>query len=191
MPMYEVHHSYPLNQVQKHQLANAITYLHSRTFVTPSFFVHVNFISHNASDQSYFVAGEPSVTSTNRIAGFVRTSPARTKSDFDNLAAKIESAWYDVVNGEMIEEGKDKGKRKAEVDQTERDREAKKLLVVRLTGMLATREQGITIPEAGKEGEWFKANMKWFKEQADFGDEGWKGMIEECESREDLKKMIG
>lgn len=111
MPMYEVStcqnltataftntptqvlHSYPLTKQQIQALASSITKLHSTTFTTPSLFVHVSFKSHDASELTYFVAGEHAV-STNRITGMVRTSDKRSKAQFDELAGKIEEAWY-------------------------------------------------------------------------------------------------
>lgn len=60
----------------------------------------------------------------------MRTSSARPRSAFDSLAASIEEKWYDAVNGgPPDEEGKNKGKRPGEVDQTDKDEDAKRLLV--------------------------------------------------------------
>lgn len=189
--MYEVHHSYPLNHQQKNSLAESITKLHSSTFTTPSFFVHIRFSAHDATDKNYYVAGKPRFTSTNRILGMVRTSSARSKSDFDTLAAKIEEAWYDALKGEMIEEGKDKGKRKGEVNETEQDREVMALMVVAFHPMIAAREAGMVIPEAGKEGTWLKDHMGYFKEMSDTkGLEEFSEMLKEIETREDLQKLV-
>jgi hypothetical protein len=91
--------------------------------------VHTRFQAHDASDKAYFIAGKVRQDCTNRIIATVRTSPSRSKADFDALAEKIESAWYDAVKGEVIEEGKDKGKRKGEVDETEVKANAERLLV--------------------------------------------------------------
>ena len=56
--------------------------------------------------------------------------------------------------------------------------------------MYAAREKGITIPEAGGDVQWLKDNKKWVQQQADSkGDEGWKGLLEELETREDLKEL--
>lgn len=146
MPLYEVQHSYPLTAKQYQQLAEKITHLHSTTFLTPSLFVHVKFTTHDASRNTYFLAGKPLTASTNRIIGMVRTSEKRTKKHFDDLAAQIEEAWYDVVSGKKIEEGKNEGKRKDEVDDSEGTRQAKKLIVVAFYSMVNIRENGHVVP---------------------------------------------
>ena len=64
------------------------------------------------------------------------------------------------------------------------------MLAVVFYPMYAAREKGITIPEAGDDVQWLKDNKKWFQQQADSkGDEGWKGLLEELETREDLKEL--
>jgi Putative oxalocrotonate tautomerase enzyme len=185
----QVHHSYPLEPSERQELALSITKLHATAFTTPSFFVNVRFISHDASDKSYFIAGKSREDSTNRILGYVRTSSSRTKADFDSLAEKIEDAWKAAVYGPLIEEGKEKGKREKEVDESERSRLARKLLVVAFVPMVAVREGGLAIPEAGKEAAWFKENMKHFQEQSELGNEDYTEMLRELKERDDLKKM--
>lgn len=96
MPFYQVFHSYPLSLTQKQSIASAITHLHSHKFKTPSLFVNVKFHAEDASEDEYFMAGQVRNNATNRILGMVRTSEQRTKKDFDELAEKVESAWYDV-----------------------------------------------------------------------------------------------
>ena len=189
MPYYEIEHSYPLEPSQRQELASTITKLHSHTFTTPSIFVNVHFKACDATDYSYYVAGEPRNTNTNRIHANVRTG-SRTKKDFDDLAAKIEGAWKDAIDGEKITEGKDKGKRKGEVDETDRQREAKELLFVVFSPMITVRERGMVICEAGKEAEFYKENMSYIKEMAELGEQDFKGMLEELETREDLKKLV-
>ncbi len=165
--------------------------MHANTFTTPSVFVHVRFTSHDATDHSYFVGGKPRTDCTNQIIGYVRTSSSRSKSDFDGLAEKIEEAWRAAVYGEMITEGKDEGKRQKEVDETDRERTARNLLVVAFLPMVAIREGGLAIPEAGQEAEWYKENMSYFQKEADEkGDEIYKDMLEELKDRDDLKKML-
>jgi hypothetical protein len=161
-------------------------------FTTPSFFVHVRFISHDATDHSYFVAGKPRTTALNRIIAHVRTSSSRTKKDFDDFAENIEDAWRAAIYGDMIEEGSNKGKRQKEVDESERDAHARKLLAVAFVPMVAVREAGMTIPEAGQEGQWFKDNMEHFQKMVDEkGDEDYEDMLRELEERDDLKKLVG
>ena len=189
MPLYEVHHSYPLDASQQQTLATAITHLHATTFTTPSSFVNVNFTACDASDATYFIAGKAQTAATNRITGRVRTSSSRTKADFDDLAAKLEAAWYDAVLGEVMTEGKSQGKRKLEEekDMTASSKEATKLLSVAFVPLVTVRELGLVIPEAGGEAAWVKENMGLFKEKADQGDENIADFIKELGTREDLK----
>ena len=57
--------------------------------------------------------------------------------------------------------------------------------------MVAAREAGMVIPEAGNEGAWFKEQMPYMKKMADAkGLEGFKDMLHELETREDLKKLV-
>jgi phenylpyruvate tautomerase PptA (4-oxalocrotonate tautomerase family) len=146
MPLYEVQHSYPLTTKQRQQIAESITHLHSTTFLTPSIFVHVKFHANDASDNTYFLAGKPRTTSVNRIIAMVRTSEGRTKKHWDELAARIENAWYNAVSGEVISEGKDEGKRKEEVNDADSKKQAKKLVIVAFYSMVGARENGHTIP---------------------------------------------
>ncbi|KAM5378777.1 hypothetical protein ACJZ2D_004250 [Fusarium nematophilum] len=175
MPFYEVHHSLPLTPDQRQSLASSITYLHCTAFTTPSFFVHVHFKAHDASDGSYFMAGKPRTTNSNRIIGIVRTSPARSKSDFDTLAAKIEETWYDVV-GSWPGEGSD---------------ETKRLLMVTFVPMVTIREGGMAIPEAGHEGGWLKSQMPYIREMGEErGVEDFADLLREMNEREDLKLLV-
>jgi len=194
MPIYEVHHSYPLTHEHKQGLATAICKLHCTAFTTPSFFVHTIFKSHDASDCSYFVAGQARETCTNRIVAQVRTSAKRSRADFDALAEKIETAWYDELKGGPVdddEKSKNKGKRPGEVDESEREAEAKRLLMITFYPMIAAREAGMTIPEAGDEAAFFKEQMPYMRRMADEkGLEDFKDMLQELEEREDLKKLV-
>lgn len=178
MPIYQIYHSYPLTREQRQKLATAITDLHCTTFTTPSFFVHIRFIFQDANDETYFMAGKPRTTNTNRIVGIVRTSPARSKSDFDTLGEKIEDAWYRSL--EPTPSGA----------ETALLAEAKRLLLVTFTPLIAIREGGMTIPEAGKEGEWFKEKLPYIKERASKGNEDFAGMVKELDEREDLKQLL-
>ena len=138
------------------------------------------------------MAGKVRTTSINRIIAQVRTSRGRSKADFDSLAEKIEEAWNTAIYGEKQTEGKNAGKRPKEVDETDREAAARKLLAVVFIPMVTVRENGIAIPEAGKEAAWFKEHMPFFEKQVEEkGDEDYKEMLEELNSREDLKKMMG
>lgn len=171
MPIYEIYHSHPLTSQQRQSLATTVTNLHCTTFTTPSFFVHLRFIAQDPTNNTYFTAGKPRSGSTNRIIGIVRTSAARSKADFDALATKLEEAWYDTVGGSILDE-------------------EKRLVMVTLTPMVAVREAGMTIPEAGKEGEWFREMMPFFKEMKGKGVKDFSELLEELEEREDLKRLL-
>ena len=177
MPSYEVYHSHPLTPSQRQALATSITNLHCTAFTTPSFFVHVQFISHDASDGTYFMAGKARLANSNHIKGHVRTSAARSRADFDDLGAKIESAWYDVLR---VPGGPEPA-----------DDETKRLLKMSFHPMIAIREVGMAIPEAGKEGEWFKRQMPFFEEMAERkGNQDFVDLLRELAEREDLKRLL-
>ncbi|KAI1614044.1 hypothetical protein EDD37DRAFT_471741 [Exophiala viscosa] len=176
MPMYQIQHTIPLTASQKHAIARSITSLHSTTFVTPSLFVNVVFQHLKTSDDgpNYFLAGEPTSAShgPNRILALVRSSPGRTKATFDDLAVKIENAWYDAIGDSH-------------------DKQAKKMHFIAFYPMIAVRENGVAIPDAGNEGTWLKENMPYFKSQAyEHDDEEFKKMIEEVYHRDDLKALL-
>lgn len=182
MPFYEVHHSYPLSADQQQTLASAITNLHATTFSTPSIFVHVQFVrADDTGKVEYFMAGQRRTGKVNRIVGILRTSPTRTKADFDKLAIGIEEVWYNALDvkppgpGEVISA--------ANAD--------KKLGLVAFTPMITAREAGFAAPEAGKEGEWFKQELPHFKKLAEAGDEDIVHMLNELKERDDLKKLLG
>ncbi|KAF6829360.1 hypothetical protein CPLU01_08002 [Colletotrichum plurivorum] len=182
MPFYEVFHSYPLSSEQRQSLASAITKLHCETFTTPSFFVHTRFNVQHASDGTYFMAGKPRLTNCNRITGVVRTSPARTKSDFDALAASIEAAWHDVVGQAQPENGG--GTFHPEAD-------SRRLLMVMFVPMVTIREGGMEIPEAGHEGSWLISQLPYIKKMADGGGvDDFGDLMKEINTREDLKHLL-
>lgn len=179
--MYEVHHSYPFTHEQKQELATAITNLHCEAFTTPSFFVHVRFSWHDASDKSYFMAGKPRTTNCNRIIGIVRTSPTRPISAFDTLAADIENSWDEILRKCPS----------AEPDSSKQDMDAKRLLMVTFTPMITIREGGMTIPEAGQEGSWLKKQLPYINEMSEkkgLGD--FTELLKELEERQDLKRLL-
>lgn len=57
--------------------------------------------------------------------------------------------------------------------------------------MVAAREAGMIIPEAGDEGSWFKEQMPYMKKMSEEkGLDDFTDMLRELEEREDLKKMV-
>ncbi|KAK5446246.1 hypothetical protein LTS15_009942 [Exophiala xenobiotica] len=114
----------------------------------------------------------------------VRTSPSRTKAVFDDLAARIEKAWYDAVGRPPTDPDPDSA-------CADKDKASKKMHFITFYPMIAARENGVTIPDAGNESSWLKDNMPYFKSQAyDHGDSNFKHMIEEIDQREDLKGLL-
>lgn len=182
IPFYQVHHSYPLNDEQRQSLAGAITNLHCAAFTTPSFFVHVQFVAHNIDDGTYFMAGKRRAVNSNRIVGVVRVAPARKKSDFDSLAAKIEEAWYETVAGGAAKNRTD-GLRSVADKRT-------LLLMVKFMPMVTIREGGMDIPEAGHEGEWLKGQMPYIQKMSDLGHDDFTDMLKEMGEREDLQRLL-
>lgn len=164
MPLYEIQHSCPLTRQQKAELASQITHLHATAFTTPSLFVNINFTDIDATEQNYFIAGRPRIGGCNRITGMVRTSEKRVKEDFDTHAEKIEGIWNLVVRGiepqaqaqtqKTTEHGDGRGKehdkKRGELDETEKGREAKRLHAVFLYPVSAARERGVVIPMVSK-----------------------------------------
>ncbi|KAK2595213.1 hypothetical protein QQS21_007066 [Conoideocrella luteorostrata] len=180
MPLYEVYHSYPLTIEQRQTLAKSITDLHCTTFTTPSFFVHVRFIAHDPRDQTYFTAGKPRTVNSNRIICTVRTSPARLKSDFETLAGKIEDAWYNAVNGHTLAG-----------DEFGGETAIRRLLMVTFIPMVAIREGGMTLPEAGKENDWLQDQLSFIKQMSErSGMEDFAEMLQELKEKKYLKSLL-
>lgn len=109
-------------------------------------FVHVSFKASDASAENYFIAGKARTSSTNHIVGLVRTSPSRTREDWEALGADIEDAWYTAVNGKIIQEGKDQGRREDSLEDSANTTAAKKLRAVAFHGLLGVRENGTNVP---------------------------------------------
>ncbi|GKT43596.1 uncharacterized protein ColSpa_03777 [Colletotrichum spaethianum] len=159
MPFYQIYHTYPLHQTQRQSIALSITNLHCKAFSTPAFFVHVSFSYQDSKtdDGTYFMAGKLHSGNSNRIVALVRTSASRTKEDFDNLAASIEDAW-----NKALREPIDKNiKGNDEFD------ESKRLLMVVFTPILAIREGGMVIPEAGHDDNWLTRQLPYVKALAE------------------------
>ncbi|CAK40760.1 hypothetical protein An11g06050 [Aspergillus niger] len=94
MPLYEIEHSIPLDKSQRHELAQAITHIHTRKFATPSLFVNIRFI--DANSRHNYVAGKE--RAINRITAYVRAGGTRTTADFDELAQRVSETWDRVIN---------------------------------------------------------------------------------------------
>jgi phenylpyruvate tautomerase PptA (4-oxalocrotonate tautomerase family) len=147
MPLYSVSHSYPLTRYQKDQLAEKITYLHSREYLTPSLFVNVMFREAEPTGD-FYLAGKPyngGVTSPNVIRATVRMSPKRTKERFDAFGERIQAAWDEVVNGPR-EAGYANGTNGHHGELSKAEKRARKLHIVGFEGVITGLENGVTLP---------------------------------------------
>ncbi|KAJ0163763.1 hypothetical protein CTA2_2451 [Colletotrichum tanaceti] len=189
MPYYQVHHTYPLSLTQRQSIALSITNLHCGAFNTPASFVHVSFSKQDPApdDGTYFMAGKSHPDISNRIVAVVRTSASRTKDDFDNLAASIEDAW----NGALREGNSNAGggaEQAGQAEQVEVLDASKRLTMVVFTPLLAVREGGMAVPEAGHEEAWLKQQLPYIKEMAEkHNDAGFKLLLEELNQREAVR----
>lgn len=83
----------------------------------------------------------------------MRIAESRKKSDFDNLAQKIEDAWYEVIGEKVPSEGlTEEDQKKAEKElkdrkQTDTETMAKKLQLIRFMPLITVRERGNVIPD--------------------------------------------
>jgi hypothetical protein len=71
----------------------------------------------------------------------VRTSPKRTKDRLDKFAERIESAWYEVVNGPT-----EQGVTNDNVIISAEDKKRRKLHIVAFSPVLTALENGIYLP---------------------------------------------
>ncbi|KAJ4129866.1 hypothetical protein NW768_006836 [Fusarium equiseti] len=170
MPFYQVHHSCSLSGHQRQLLARSITDLHCEAFNTPRFFVHVRFFTEDNKDNTYFVAGEPHSDTSNRIVGLVRTSASRSKADFDKLAEAIEESWYDILGLQPPERA----------GGWNSEKEKNRLIMVTFTPMVALREAGMTIPEAGHDEEWMLHQLPYIRRMANDNVPGFSGLLNEA-----------
>jgi hypothetical protein len=74
----------------------SLSYTGDQAFKTPTFFVQVRFFAEQDIEDVYSSGGR-SLLASNRVSGNVRVSPMRSKENFDELATKIEAAWYETV----------------------------------------------------------------------------------------------
>ncbi|KAL1645164.1 hypothetical protein SLS58_003869 [Diplodia intermedia] len=156
MPLYIVSHKDPLNTSQRDELAAAITKIHTTVFTTPSLFVNVKF--EDVSDASYYVGGKP--TRVNAIHAHVRPGASRPRSAYDELCRQLRrDAWERVLlpgGGPPLD-----------------------AIFVHGT-IVAGEERGVMLPEAGADVAWMRENMADFERRARAGDEGMRGLVEEC-----------
>ncbi|KAL4778643.1 hypothetical protein BJX76DRAFT_128293 [Aspergillus varians] len=167
MPLYEVHHCTPLDKSQRDNLAEAITHIHTRKFVTPGLFVNVRFV--DVSAEHNYIAGKE--RAINRILAYVRTGGSRTTANFDDLAQQVQDAWDRIM-----------------VPRASTERQLNRVFVM---GAITTGvENGFLLPRAGRDVEWLQANYAKFEELAQQGDGDFVGLVEELQSRPDLSTAL-
>lgn len=189
MPLYEVEHIFPLSIPQQDALAEAITDVHSKKFSTPRLFVNVNFKA--TYEARTYIAGKKA--RANRIFGTVRSSGnARSQADFDSLAQELAQVWADVVHpdagdGINARQAAEKAQKEGKEVKTEKVDPVHDLRAVFIVGgLISAYEAGFVIPPAGQDVEWAKKNMDAFKKKAAEGDEDFRALVEDLESRKEF-----
>jgi len=158
MPLYDVEHVTPLGPDQQSALALAFTDLHSTRFKTPRFFLNVRYT--DVSNQVVFRGGKRA--KYNRVILRTRAGEQRSKELYDEHCRDMVKVWEDIV-------GKD-----GEVG----------LRTVWVLGALTTAvECGIARPRVGEEEEWLATNMDEFRRLAAEGDDDFKELVREVDSR--------
>ncbi|KAI1849715.1 hypothetical protein JX266_004664 [Neoarthrinium moseri] len=172
MPLYEVEHIAPLTRSQKDELAAAITDIHSKKFTTPRLFVNIKFT--DAWKQDTYVAGN--ARPNNRIRAQVRRGPTRMQDDFNALAAELVAAWARIVH--PLHRDTSRPPLEPELE----------LRGVWITGeIISSWETGFLVPPAGKDVEWARENMAAFKKRAANGEQEFKDLVHELESRPEFQ----
>ncbi|KAL2866209.1 uncharacterized protein BJX67DRAFT_355976 [Aspergillus lucknowensis] len=164
MPLYEIHASTPLTKAQRDELAQTITQIHTRKFVTPSLFVNIRFL--DTSAEHNYIGGKP--RATNRIVAYVRSGGPRTSEDFEDLALQVQGAWDRIVV------------------RAERCKETELNRVFVMGAIAAGVENGVLLPRAGGDVDWLRENLPRFEERARRGDRDFIDLVEEMRDRVDL-----
>ncbi|KAJ6489730.1 hypothetical protein C8R45DRAFT_826183 [Mycena sanguinolenta] len=169
MPLYEVWHSYPLNEAQRNDLAQRITTIHTTLFTVPAAFVHVRFANYAATE--HYIAGKKHTGTVNLVLANVRPGPSRTHQLYESLCRQLEAAWTASVGDLATQDGAHAQLAGAFV----------------LGTVTAAYEQGFMAPEAGHDVEWMRESLPKFQALADDGNEFFQDMIGELRRREDFK----
>ncbi|WPH04424.1 putative oxalocrotonate tautomerase enzyme [Acrodontium crateriforme] len=177
MPLYRIEYDTRLTAGQQDELADAITTLHSERFLTARLFVNVEFV--DVSNATRYIAGQR--RGGNHIRGNVRTGPARTQKDWDDLCHDIEAAWDRIVRPGL-----------AKMKRNDKDVASTELRsVIIIAGLIAGSEAGFTLPQAGSDAQWMKENWAAFNKKADEGDQDFIDMVKEIKQRGILEKING
>ncbi|KAF8196186.1 hypothetical protein K438DRAFT_1586339 [Mycena galopus ATCC 62051] len=168
MPLYEIWHSYPLTEAQRHDLAQRVTTIHTTVFTVPAAFVHVRFANYAATE--HYIAGRKRTGTVNLVLCNVRPGPSRTHDLYESLCRQIEAAWTATVG-----------------DPSTQGAQALLAGAFVLGTVTAAYEQGFMVPAAGQDVEWLRENLPKFQALADDGNELFRDMIGELRTREDFK----
>ncbi|KAJ6475506.1 hypothetical protein C8R45DRAFT_1077375 [Mycena sanguinolenta] len=160
MPIYEVWHSYPFTEAQRHDLAQRITTIHTTMLTVPR----------PSCMSEYYIGGKKRTGNVNLILANVRTGPSRAHALFESLCRQIEAAWTATVVDLATQDGAHAHLAGAFVLDT----------------VTAAYEQGFMFPEAGHDVEWMCENLPKFQALADGGNELFRDMIGELRTREDF-----
>lgn len=175
MPLYMVSHATPLTPAQLDELAQAITELHTTIFTTPSLFVNVRFAP--TSDYVGYVGGRRS--RPNSITAHVRHGPARAKEMYNELVIRIAGVWSSIVSPCAFSYlASSFGS-----DMQGKVKESNDVRIFIMGDIVAGYEHGFTIPDAGCDIEWMRANLSGFEEKARAGNEEMAMLVEEIKSR--------
>jgi hypothetical protein len=136
----KVSHCIPLSREQKDALAEFITNLHATTFVTPRLFVNITFDQPGPIGDVYSGGKSRGQTIPNYIRATIRVGPTRPKEKYDEVALKIQSRWYEVVNDAAL------GAHSFDNLTAKQERLFKKLHGIVFCPMVAALEGGVIVP---------------------------------------------
>ncbi|ORX95703.1 hypothetical protein BCR34DRAFT_498303 [Clohesyomyces aquaticus] len=163
MPLYTVHHAFPLYPEQRSALATAITSLHCTTFRAPSIFVNVTF--HPATPT--FIGGRE--VQSNAIIAHMRPRPNKAPGTLDNLTLELLTIWDQVFNTSGWA-----------IPGSIQNPEALHTVFI-MEDIVSGAEQGFLLPTAGNDEAWVQQNIDEFEKRAEEGDEGMKVLVKESE----------
>lgn len=96
----------------------------------------------------------------NQLIACVRTGPSRTREDYDHLTSRIQSAWDSIVN-------------------TPSHPSTRLRAIFVMGSILAGREIGFALPQAGEDRAWLEENAAEFSRLAGEGDEEMKELVKD------------
>ncbi|RSL61662.1 hypothetical protein CEP53_005018 [Fusarium sp. AF-6] len=169
MPLYEFHHILPLTGVEKSRLARLITDWHATTFKAPRFIVNCRFVDIRASNTEDFWVGGRQLK-TNKLLITLRNGTGRTAEQYAGITTKLISFWNDSIK---------------EVQASEKEKELKDVFIMGTFD--SAFERGFFLPMPGKFEEWVAENQAEFWELASGGDEIFKDLVVELDTRPEFQ----